>query len=581
VEFLLILLLIIWAVSPLGLIPAVIVLSVKNSRLKRLVSDGELPSESAVKPSKKERKPLSFTVILIIGVLFIIIAGILFATTTWAYTTGIVKTVLILSLSAVFFTASFLSDKKLGLDKTGFAFFILGGLFLPVSVMAVAFFELIGSEFSLTDSASAVPVMLVMFAVTLAVLAVSDFRYRGSAVSRYIFASAAAFELIGFTYAVTDAVYGYSADATVPALMLAGGYLLFMLMPALRTVPAQLAFVSALFYLSAEVEKGAVAAAVSALICVCVSVIVNRGVYSITSIIAAPVLTLNLIGLLTSDVLDEYGLRDYVYFYLWGMGTAAVISLIFGTVLLVKSSVRSDSSVPEHTGILTENVLIKMKWLERAFALAAGFMAFELIAENEAGIAGILAVFFYVLKAFMLHASGRSNDRNWALTLACLFTSFTLFLVEVPDIVEVEYCVLVSFAATVPLLFIWKNHRKIAEMVVFIHACAAFGIVMINAWDEEELINAVIPAGAGALMLALSFMRRAKKWFILSAAVLVVIVLQLTSVVWTSVSWWVYLLLTGIIFISYAAVNEYCRKKGQENPLKTGIVNLIDAVWKC
>lgn len=576
-----IVLLIVWAALPLVLIPAVITLAVKNSKLRKIIAGAADYSCEDKKLSKKDRKPLSFTIILIIGVLFIIIAGILFATTTWEYMSGIVKTMLILSLSAVFFAASFLSDRKFGLEKTGFAFFILGGLFLPVSVIAIAFFGLFGDGFSVETPESMVPVMLVMLAVTSGVLALADFRYRGSVLSRYIFASALAFELIALTEAVSYTLYGSYDDVTLAAVILTCGYLVFMIVPALRTVPAQLSLISAMYFLSQDGADGALAAGACALVCVCISVIINRGVYSVTSIIAAPVLTINLINILTFDTLTEYGWRNYEFFESWSMGVTAVISLVFGIVLFSNPSFSFAALVPERFRSITENAQTKIKWLERAYALASAFMAFVLTVDEEAALAGIIAVLFFAVKALILHAGGRNTDRGWALTLMCLFTAFTLFRADAPDIIKAEYYVFASLTASVPLLFIWKSHRTIAEIVVYVHSCVAFGILMINAWDEREMINAVILAGIGALMLVISFMRRAKKWFILSAAVLVIVVLQLTSEIWSSVSWWVYLLLTGLIFVSYAAVNEYCRKKGQENPVKYGIKNFIDAVWKC
>jgi hypothetical protein len=46
------------------------------------------------------------------------------------------------------------------------------------------------------------------------------------------------------------------------------------------------------------------------------------------------------------------------------------------------------------------------------------------------------------------------------------------------------------------------------------------------------------------------------------------------------ISWWVYLLAVGLILIIYAAVNEYYRQKGEENPLKSGFREFADKVWK-
>ncbi|MFZ2539585.1 MAG: hypothetical protein WAX04_11875 [Oscillospiraceae bacterium] len=100
--------------------------------------------------TKKQKDPVSaINVILIIGVFFIILAGLIFATTTWQFLSSLAKICSISSLTAMFFGVSILAEKKLKLYKTSIAFFTLGSIFIPITVLAIGFFSLLGHWFSI------------------------------------------------------------------------------------------------------------------------------------------------------------------------------------------------------------------------------------------------------------------------------------------------------------------------------------------------------------------------------------------------------------------------------------------------
>ena len=572
-------LLIIWLALPLGLIPAVIVLARKNAKLRKLIEAGADYSPS--KLPVKDRKPLSFTVILIIGVLFVIIAGILFATSAWEYMSGGLRTVLIISLSAVFFAASFVSDRKLGLDKTGFAFFVLGGIFLPVSVLGVAYFELFGKAFSVESADSRYIVFAVMLIVTFAVTVLSQLRYRESKLIRYIFSAFSAAEYAAFSLSVSEYVNGEDfGDVRLMAFLLAAGYLLFTLIPALRSVPAQTGMIFALAGCSLDGDKGAVTAAVAALFCTVVTIVINRKIYSTSAIIVLPPVVYNLINTVVTADIGYAGDLDYAVI-ICTMAVLGAVSMILGLMFS-----KENKEAPENSSEAVPEWKLKVKWIERVTGFSVFLLSFYGFSELDCGheeryplAFGGLTVLYFAAKAFTLWLGGKDTDFRHALMFACVTASLTLMQITPPDIIENEYYTMATLAVTVPLMFIWKKRRAFSETILFVHSCIAMLILMINALDQGELINSVIIAGIAALMLVISFMRREKKWFVLSAASSVIIVLQLTQDIWTSVSWWVYLLAVGLIFISYAAVNEYCRKKGQDNPVKLGFRKIIDDVW--
>lgn len=89
------------------------------------------------------------TVILSIGVLFIILAGMIFTTTSWQYFSNLVRTGIICSLSLLFFTVSPIAERKLKLPQTSIAFYTLGSAFLPITILAIGYFQFLGDWFSI------------------------------------------------------------------------------------------------------------------------------------------------------------------------------------------------------------------------------------------------------------------------------------------------------------------------------------------------------------------------------------------------------------------------------------------------
>lgn len=137
------------------------------------------PKNSAEKnpPARELPKISSINVMLILGALLIIIAGLIFATTTWKVLGNGVKAAVILSFSAVFFAASSLAERKLKLPKTGMLFYILGSAFLPITIIASGYFQVFGMYLSLFGRGKAL-VIAAAFASLAAVSAKGSIDYR-------------------------------------------------------------------------------------------------------------------------------------------------------------------------------------------------------------------------------------------------------------------------------------------------------------------------------------------------------------------------------------------------------------------
>ncbi|OEH86986.1 hypothetical protein BHU72_01650 [Desulfuribacillus stibiiarsenatis] len=134
----------------------------------------QTPSEKIIKPvyQPKPKKVLSaqdirdrnITWILIVGVIMVLLSGVIIATSAWDNLNNMTKTIGISLVAVLFFAISWLTENKLKIEKTAFAFWILGSLFLPVTVLSIGYFQLFGTYLSITGEGK---YLLGVFAVIL------------------------------------------------------------------------------------------------------------------------------------------------------------------------------------------------------------------------------------------------------------------------------------------------------------------------------------------------------------------------------------------------------------------------------
>src|SRR5699024_12506551 len=76
------------------------------------------------------------------------IVRLVLATSTLDTLHSWVKAGLIVMISLFFVGLAYFSERVLKIEKTAFAFYVLGSLFLPIVMISIAYFELFGSYFS-------------------------------------------------------------------------------------------------------------------------------------------------------------------------------------------------------------------------------------------------------------------------------------------------------------------------------------------------------------------------------------------------------------------------------------------------
>lgn len=101
--------------------------------------------------SKQVKKGLpSGTALFGIGILFVLVAGAIFATTTWQILPAAGKVLTLLGAVAVFFISSFIAEKKFDLRETSITFFLLGSSFLSVINLGIGYFRWFGDFYVLS-----------------------------------------------------------------------------------------------------------------------------------------------------------------------------------------------------------------------------------------------------------------------------------------------------------------------------------------------------------------------------------------------------------------------------------------------
>ncbi|MBG9550464.1 hypothetical protein HUN92_13270 [Bacillus firmus] len=100
------------------------------------------------KLSQEEIRERNISWLLNIGVILLLIGGLFVATSNWATMSNFMKSASIAVVSLLFYGFAFISGKVLKIERTSFAFIVLGSLFLPIFILSIGWFELLGPYLS-------------------------------------------------------------------------------------------------------------------------------------------------------------------------------------------------------------------------------------------------------------------------------------------------------------------------------------------------------------------------------------------------------------------------------------------------
>jgi hypothetical protein len=127
---------------------AKLVESVKEKVIKESIS--KAPAKIKKVKSAEEIRERNITWLLNLGVIMLLIGGLFVATSNWESMTAIMKSGSIAAVSLLFYGFTYLSTRVLNIEKTAFAFTVLGSLFLPIFVLSLGWFGLLGPYLSIS-----------------------------------------------------------------------------------------------------------------------------------------------------------------------------------------------------------------------------------------------------------------------------------------------------------------------------------------------------------------------------------------------------------------------------------------------
>lgn len=155
----------------------------------------EEKAQQYIPPANHAETPKNGTnasvVIMVLGAMFITLAGFVFAAAAWGNLNNFFKSAVLISFSAVFFAMHLIAARKLKLEAAGKVFFVLGSVLLPAAAAAGGMLGVFGSRFSFFGGGCAL-VFMTMFLLLSGCFFVGTHIYKSTSFSRIAYASLSA-----------------------------------------------------------------------------------------------------------------------------------------------------------------------------------------------------------------------------------------------------------------------------------------------------------------------------------------------------------------------------------------------------
>ena len=129
---------------------------------------------------------------------------------------------------------------------------------------------------------------------------------------------------------------------------------------------------------------------------------------------------------------------------------------------------------------------------------------------------------------------------------------------------KVILLIIVAFGMAVKK--IWADDENVASEFSQTVYMAAFLLLIVDGLMNQSLSNSLIVLSVSLVLLIFSFVKKTRRWFLVSASALLGLTLYITGDFLSAVAWWAYLLLAGVLLIAVAAVTEYMRQRAARNP---------------
>jgi hypothetical protein len=159
----------------------------------------------------------------------------------------------------------------------------------------------------------------------------------------------------------------------------------------------------------------------------------------------------------------------------------------------------------------------------------------------------------------------------------CAFMYSIIQPIKVADVIKLECAIIPYILFAFSLKLFWKEYRTIVSWIIFGIVTICMAVLGVDAMCTENPTDALIIGGIALIMLISSYLVLNLRWFVLSSVVILLLVIKMTAGFWTSIGWWIYLLIAGVILITFAAISEY--NKTHDKKIRINIP-LFNKKWK-
>lgn len=223
--------------------------------------------------------------------------------------------------------------------------------------------------------------------------------------------------------------------------------------------------------------------------------------------------------------------------------------------------------------ILFNDKLIKGFYSD-IFSLGAYIIAFAYAVETYNDFKDWLALLAIALLTLNLVRKEHTSTANRRCITAASAFIFPLFwaqpFFEVPEMINVQFNLLPVFFFCLLVKLIWKDAAEKADNFSFIAAIISLVILFMESFTSSDSFDAVFIGTVLFIMLAVSFIIKKKRWFVLAVASMVASGILLSFGQRDSIAWLVYLALAGAALIALGLANELKKqqqKTGEETKL--------------
>ncbi len=252
--------------------------------------------------------------------------------------------------------------------------------------------------------------------------------------------------------------------------------------------------------------------------------------------------------------------------------TIFTTSIAIGSMLVIEAQLIFAAIL-----VIAGRILFNKKMFDKLYidvlSIGAFLPAISYFFESYDEVKEWLTIIVYALLTINFIRKEQTSVTNRRCVTAAIAFIFPLFWLqpffEVPEMINVQFNLLPVFFCLLVKL-IWKDAAEKADNFSFMAAIISLAILFMESFTSADSFDAVFIGVVLFIMLAVSFIIKKKRWFVLAVASMVASGILLSFGQRDSIAWLVYLALAGAALIALGLANELKKqqqKTGEETKL--------------